>query len=57
MEMIINEIWDERHWQSALKTDKPGETYAKIKSDQRALDNEVPVDDLSPEQQAWLRSS
>ena len=49
--------WDERHWQFALKSDKPVQTYQEIKSDIASQKNSIDVSQLSKEEQDWLRNA
>lgn len=57
MDQLIDEKWDQRHWEVALRSDKPVETYTAIKSDIKSQKDSVSVDDLSKEQRDWLRST
>jgi hypothetical protein len=55
MDTIIEDKWDERHWNLALKTTKPAETYQEIK-DSISSGDSTEISDLSKEEQDWLRS-
>ena len=55
--MRIEDLWDERHFQLAMKSDKPMEAYSEIRSNVRSLKDTPTIDELPPEEQAWFRSS
>lgn len=57
MDQLIEEKWDQRHWDVALRSEKPVETYTTIKSDIKSKKESVPVDELSKEERDWLRST
>lgn len=52
----VEEEWDRRHWQLALTREKPIEAYIEIRKEYRSIQDTPSVDELSPEQQSWLRS-
>jgi len=56
MEQLIDDRWDERNWQLALTTDKPVELYLKSVKERKEAKSSVNIDELSKEQQDWLRS-
>lgn len=57
METVIKDRWDERHWQLALKAEKPIEVYTQIRADMQSAQDATAVDDLPPEHRDWLRST
>lgn len=56
MEQYIDDFWDERNWQLALKMDNPVEAYQKSVAERRSIAQAAQVDELPPEQQSWLRA-
>lgn len=57
IDVIVDEKWDQRHWDVALKSDKPVDVYSDIKANLRAEKEATNVDDLPPEQRDWYRST
>jgi hypothetical protein len=56
MEQYIDDKWDQRNWELALATDKPVENYHKSVEERNQAMNAVNIDELTKEQQDWLRS-
>lgn len=57
LEMHLDDLWDDRHWHLALKSDDPTKTYAEMRETFTDLKSGVSIEDLPPEQQAWYRST
>lgn len=57
METYLNEVWDERHWSAALKSDNPSDTYFKIKREiEDAKASDETLEKMTPQEREWYRS-
>ena len=58
MEEWIDQTWDARYWDIALKSEGPTiSAYNEIKSQVDTAAHAVPIDELTPEDRAWMRST
>ena len=57
LDVWIETKWDARRWELALLSDKPVEVYQQMLADHRAEETSVKIDDLSQQEQDWLRNS
>lgn len=57
LDVWIENKWDNRRWELALKSDKPIENYQEMVRTARDEKNSVSIDDLSEEEKNWLRNT
>lgn len=57
MDLIIEDKWDSRHWEIAMKSGKPVETYQEMRAELASRVDSVEISELPKEEQDWLRST
>lgn len=57
MDQLIEDRWDDRHWDVAMKSDKPLTTYSELKDSIKLSKNEIPLDERPKAEQDWYRST
>lgn len=57
LEEDIRQLWDDRNWVLAQKTDNPVKTYNDIIDSVKTQENADKIEELPPEQQEWLRKT
>jgi hypothetical protein len=55
MEEWLDQLWDERYWSIALKSDKAMETYHEMKESIQQATDSVKIDELPQADREWLR--
>lgn len=56
LDEVQDSLWDDRRWILAMQAKNPVDAYNKMIAEKLMQQDSVNIDDLTPQERAWLRA-